>query len=167
MLEKIIDYLKKKGWNFTHGKDGNILFFPISGFNAIFNCVLDVTNDNFFFLFITFNGTNCPLDKRLPLSELFTRLNNKLKYGNFEMGIDTGEIKFRTCICFEEMDINEKIIENVILKNIFIHDSSFPSISKFLFGDLTQNEVYNNLFPSTLVEDNHVELIEEKINDNS
>ena len=146
MLEKIIDYLQRKEWTFIHGKYPKALSFNIKGFNASFNCLVDVSDD--FFLCITFNGTICPIDKRLQLSELFTRINSNLKYGNFEMGMDSGEIKFRTCICSEGIEINDTVIENVIMRNINVHDFSFLWISKFLFGEKTSmSEIYNDLFP--------------------
>jgi hypothetical protein len=162
MLEKIIDYLKRKDWTFTYGKVPNVLFFPINGFNATFNCIVDINEDNSSFLFITFNGTTCPQDKRIKLAELLTRLNNNLRYGNFEMGMESGEIKFRTSLNFEAIELNDKIIDNIILKNIYIHDFSFPFLSKFLFGNMTMDEVYNNLYPSPPLENKQeVPLIEE------
>ena len=77
------------------------------------------------------------------------------------MGMETGEIKFRTSLFFETIEINDKIIDNVILKNIYIHDFSFPILSKFLFGDMTMDDVYNNLFPSATLENKETKLIEE------
>ncbi len=164
MFEKIIDYLKKKEWTFTLSvKDKNVLYFPVNGFNATFHCAVDITDKNFFFLFITFNGTSCPPDKRLLLAELFNRINFRIKYGNFEVGMETGEIKFRTCIVYEGMEINDTIIDNVILKNIFIHDFAFPFISKFLFGDMTMSEVTDNMVAPPEVENNEPKIIENNI----
>ena len=164
MIEKITNYLKKKEWTFTlSDKDKNVLYFPVNGFNATFHCAVDITEKNSFFLFITFSGTSCPTDKRLILAELFNRINFRIRYGNFEVGMETGEIKFRTCICYEGMEINDIIIDNVILKNIFIHDYAFPLISKFLFGDMTMAEVTDNMVAPTEIENNEPEVIESKI----
>ena len=148
MLEKIIDYLKRRDWSFTPSKISGVLFFPVKGDNGTFNCAVDVSNGDFFFLFITFNGTNCPPEDRQRFSELLNRINFNLKFGNFELGMESGEIKFRTSLCYEEMEINDKIIENIIIRNIHIHDSAFPYFNKFLFGSIPMEEVYAHLFPS-------------------
>jgi hypothetical protein len=159
MLEKITNYLKKKEWSFTPGKEAGVLYFPIKGFNATFHCAVDVTPSYLYFLFITFNGTSCPHEKRLLMAELFNRINFRLKYGNFEVGMETGEIKFRTCICYESMEINDTIIENVILKNIFMHDFSFPFISKFIYGDMQMAEACDSIIAPPISEEKESKLI--------
>jgi len=148
MLEKIIDYLKKREWSYTLSKISGVLFFPVKGVNGTFNCAVEVSNNDFFFLFISFNGTNCPPEHRQRFSELLNRINFNLKFGNFELGMESGEIKFRTSLYYEEMEINDKIIENIIIRNIHIHDFAFPYFSKFLFGSIPMEEVYARIFPS-------------------
>lgn len=160
MLERIIDYLQRKNWTYTSGKVNGILFLPINGVNGIFNCVVDVTEDNSLFLFISFNGTTCPMDSRLRFAELLNRINFNLKFGNFEVGMESGEIKFRTSLFYEEMEINDKIIDSIILKNLHIHDSVFPYFNKFLFGSLSMDEIYNNIFPSTPIENKETKKID-------
>ena len=145
---------------FNEGKILGVLFFPVTGFKATFNCVVDVTEDNSLVVFITYNGTICPQEKRSQLAELMTRLNSKIKYGNFEMNMESGDIKFRTSIYYEEMAINDKIIENIILKNIYTHDFSHPFLSGFLFGNMNMDEVYMALFPADIIEDSKTKLIE-------
>lgn len=148
MLEKIIDYLKKREWSYTLSKISDVLLFPVKGVNGTFNCAVEVSNNDFFFLFVSFNGTNCPPEHRQRFSELINRINFNLKFGNFELGMESGEIKFRTSLCYEEMEINDKIIDNIIIRNIQIHDFAFPYFNKFLFGSIPMEEVYARLFPS-------------------
>lgn len=150
MLEKLTEYLKRKGWVFTQGKLPNLLILAINGFNSTLNCVIDADEEDSMLLFISFNGTICPEDKRLQLAELLTRINYNLRYGNFEMGIDNGQIKFRTSLYTEDIELTDKIIDNIIIKNIYTHDFSFPFLSRFLFGQMTMDEVYDNLYPKQL-----------------
>lgn len=149
MLEKVTDFLKKRDWSYTPSKVSGVLFFPVYGVNGIFNCIVDVSDSDNFFLFVTFNGTTCPSDDRVRFAELLNRINFNLKFGNFELGMESGEIKFRTSLCYEEMEVNEKIIENIINRNIHIHDFAFPYFNQFLFGSTSMTEVYNILFPSS------------------
>lgn len=161
MLEKIIDYLQRRDWSYTPSKISGVLFFPVNGVNGIFNCAVEVSKSDSFFLFITFSGTNCPPEDRQRFSELLNRINFNLKFGNFELGMESGEIKFRTSLCYEEIEINDKIIENIIIRNIHMHDFTFPYFNKFLFGSTSMDEVYAHLFPSVKSKE-----IEDKKNSN-
>src|SRR5260221_14345955 len=118
MITKVTEFLKSQGWTFSVGKRPDLLLFSLSGVNGIYHCVVDDKEDVSRLLFISFMGTTCPKEKRTEMSELLTMINSNLGYGNFEMNINTGDIKFRTGIIYEDLEITEKAISNIILKNI-------------------------------------------------
>ena len=152
MLEKVTEYLESRNWVYT--QKNNIFTISLEGINGIFHCVLRPREDISFLSFVSFFGTNCPFDKRNEVAALLTHLNSNLLYGNFEMNLENGEIKFRTGLYYEGMELNNTIIENIIIRNIYSMDVSSIQISKFIFGNESITEVYNTLYPSSpLVED--------------
>jgi hypothetical protein len=153
MVEKVIEYLDGKQWVYT--KKDSILTFALSGLNGVYHCVIRVREEVSFISFITYLGTNCPANKRPELAQLLTHINSNLLYGNFEMNLFDGEVKFRTGLYYEGVELNNTLIDNLIMKNIYAMDVSSYQFSKFMFGNVTIPEVYDALYPSTA-------LIEEK-----
>lgn len=152
MVEKVTEYLESKNWVYT--QKNNIITLPLGGSNGIFHTVLRVREDISFLSFVSFFGSNCPFDKRKEVAVLLTHLNSNLLYGNFEMNLDDGDIKFRTGLYYEGMELNNEIMENLIIRNISSMDVSSIQISKFIFGNESIIEVYNALYPpSQLLED--------------
>ncbi len=146
MIAKVTEFLTNQGWAFSVGKRPELLLLSLSGQNGIYHCVIDDREDASRLLFISFMGTTCPKEKRTEMSELLTMINSNLGFGNFEMN-NSGEIKFRTGIMYESLEITDKAISNIIFKNIDIMDFSHPFLLKFMFGTITIPEVYNSLYP--------------------
>ena len=146
MLVKITDYLKKKQWAYTNGGKEESLFFSVTGTNGIYHCLVDFSESSLLFAFITYMGTNCPIEKRMEMAALLNTINSTLLYGNFEMN-SAGDIKYRTSLYYDDTELTEKVIDNIIIKNIYNLDFTAPYLSKFMFGNLTIEDVYNSIFP--------------------
>ena len=153
MITNLTDFLKKQEWVYSPGNREGIFLFSLSGYNGIYHCLADILEDVQRFLFISFMGTRCPSEKRKEMAELLTIINSNLSYGNFEMNFPTGDIKFRTGILYEGIEVTEKVIANTIFQNINSLDVSSPLLSKFMFGDISIPEVYEGLYnPKSLPE---------------
>lgn len=150
MIEKIIDYLKVQRWVYNKSESNSNLSFPLTGVNGLFHCWVIIEETQSLFTFITYLGTNCPSDRKVETVKLLNRVNANLLYGNFEMNIN-GEIKYRTSICYEDIIVTTKVIENIILRNIYNIDLAAPFLSRFMFGSITEDEVYTNFFPPQIV----------------
>lgn len=139
MLINIIkDFLKSQQWQFTQVKDKNILLFGIGGKNGNFQCVVDLgEEEEERFSFFSVCGPYTPAEKRHGMLELLNALNYRLFFGNFEMDMEDGEIRFRTSIPFKNIDLNPKYIEELMMTNIFAMDQSLESIVGLMFGDMS------------------------------
>lgn len=133
----IKDFLKKQDWQFTQVEGKNILLFGISGKNGNFQCIADLIEEENKFIFFSVCGANTPTNKRKETIELLNVLNYKLFFGNFEMEIQDGEIRFRTSLLFNHIELNVDIIEEIVMSNIITMDKSLPSIMGLLFGEIT------------------------------
>jgi len=152
MLSKIKDFLSSRNWIFADGKNTGVITFALGGNNGSYQCVVDVREDFDTFLFVTFNGNGCPNEKIPMMLDLINRLNIYLSYGNFEIDIQSRQIKFRTSIILKGFELNDEIIAEVIDRNIWLMDFTSPHFMKLMYGNTGSLEIYNELIPSSTQE---------------
>jgi len=133
---------------YTIGKKPTYLTFPLNAQNGIYHCFAEDREELKTFLFLSFLGTSCPFQKRDEMCRMLTMINSNLLYGNFEMELDNGNIKFRTGIAYQDIEITKEAIANMIAKNIDTIDISHPQLVKFMYGEMTMVDVYNSLYPA-------------------
>ncbi len=134
------DFLKSQDWQFTQIQDKNVIFFGISGKNGNFQCYANLRENKKKFIFFSICGANTPLEKRLSMLELLNSFNYKLFFGNFEMDLEDGEIRFKTSVSYSNLDLNQHFIKELIMTNINIMDKSLAAIMKLMFGDISVEE---------------------------
>ncbi len=136
-INVVKDFLKSQEWQFTQVKRKNVFLFGISGKNGNFQCIADLIEEENKFIFFSVCGANTPANKRQEIFELLNILNYELFFGNFEMGIQDGEIRFRTSISLKNIQLNQQLVEELIMSNIISMDNSLPSIMGIMFGEIS------------------------------
>lgn len=154
MIANLIDFFKKQDWIYSTSRTPDIFTLSLSGYDGTYYCITEIDEEQRRFVFISFIGLRCPIAKMKDMAELLNRINSNLSYGNFEMN-PTGDIKFRTGTFFEDTELTEKAINNVIFRNINTIDASIQLLSKFMVGDISTKDVYEGLYhPKSLLESN-------------
>ncbi len=133
----IKDFLKSQEWQFTQVEGKNVLLFGICGKNGNFQCIVDLIEEENRLIFFSVCGANTPESKRRDMLQLLNDINYKLFFGNFEMDLQVGEIRFRRSISFNHFELNQNFIEELILSNIETMDKSLPSIVGLMFGEIS------------------------------
>ncbi len=94
------------------------------------------------------------------LMELITRINYGLILGNFEMDLRDGEIRYKTSIDLESIDISPVMIRNLVFGNFFSVDLYFYAIQAAIHGEQSIDQlVYEAEHPQTDV----FELVDEAV----
>ena len=146
MLQKVIEYLNKRGWSYSRADDDGSIFISLTHDNGTYHCIIYAKDDANIFAFVSFLGTRCPPDKMESILRLINSANNALLYGNFEIN-QNGDIKHRTSFYLEHTVITDDIIEGVMMRNIYNLDFANPIFSRMMFGDMKNDEAMNLLFP--------------------
>lgn len=133
----IKEFLKNQEWQFTQVEGKNVLLFGIGGKNGNFQCIADLIVEDNRLIFFSVCGANTPESKRQDMLQLLNDLNYKLFFGNFEMDLQGGEVRFRTSISFKHFILNQDFIEELIMSNIVTMDKSLPSIVGLMFGEIS------------------------------
>ena len=143
MFDKLIAYLQKREWKYIENEDQSMISFNLSGTNGVFQCSAYDQRDKNRFIFFTYCISTCPEDIRIRMAELLMRLNNTIFFGNFELNFETGQIKFKTSIFYENLELTETAIDSLIIGNVFMMDDCTPAIMKLIYGNLSPLEAFN------------------------
>lgn len=159
MLQKVIEYLKKRGWSYSSKSDDS-LFVSLTHDNGTYHCIIYVKEKTKIFAVVSFLGTHCPPEKLDYILKLLNLANNNLLLGSFEIN-EAGDIKYRTGINLEYIELTDDIIEDLIMRNIYNIDIANPTFHKVMFGDMTSENAYLEIFPNPKPQFKNIEDIEE------
>ncbi|HUB62559.1 MAG TPA: YbjN domain-containing protein [Puia sp.] len=142
MFEKIIAYLKGKGWSYTENKERGLINFSLSGDNGIFQCIAQVEEERRRLGFYSYCIATCPSDAILKMAELLMRLNTTVFFGNFELNFETGVIVYKTSLYGEDIELTPAVLDNVIISNVYVMDNYTPILLRLIYSNLSPVEAF-------------------------
>jgi hypothetical protein len=126
-IREAITYLQARNWDLTVADDGETLFTTYVGTEGEYGCRLDL----FFGAILCFQST-APLlvqsHRRSEATEFFTRVNWILIRGDFEMDLESGEVRFRTTIDFKDSLISTEMLAALIYGNVATMNRYYPGL---------------------------------------
>jgi hypothetical protein len=57
--------------------------------------------------------------------------------GNFEMDYSDGEIRYKTSVDIEDVDLSEPLLRHMIYANVLTMDKYFPGLMRVLYGGIS------------------------------
>lgn len=75
------------------------------------------------------------------VSEYLHRANYGMNNGNFEFDFDDGEIRFKTYVSFDGLDLSGSVIEDSILVPIFMFDKYGKNLLRLMLGEGSAKEL--------------------------
>jgi len=75
-----------------------------------------------------------PDSNRVNVAELLTRINYDLIVGNFELGLDDGEVLFKTTLDLADGQLTQAMFERMYMLNGQIMNQYFPQILSVGYG---------------------------------
>ena len=87
-------------------------------------------------IFLSILPSLVPAERRAAVGEFINRINFGLVVGNFEIDMDGGEVRFRTSMDHDDVEVSLEMIRNLLYANVYMTDAHVPVINKVAFGDL-------------------------------
>ena len=138
MYQAVKRYLESKKWKFQEIEGKTIIHFGVNANNGKIDCVVDVREEKNQLIFLSYSTVQAFKNKTNNIAEFISRVNYGLVIGDFELNYDTGKIRFKTSMFYDDLfDISEKLIENIIITNLFMMDTYLPGIMSVLYGSLS------------------------------
>jgi hypothetical protein len=145
-FKKILTYFEKQNWNYNIPKQGNnIATLGIATEKGKFHCIVDVNEEEKKIIFFSIYPVNVPVNSRVSMAEIMIRVNYTLFFGGYEMDFSDGEIRFKTSLIYEDIELTEKVLENIIKSNIVTLDAYFELFNSFISGQANLAEVISQI----------------------
>lgn len=88
---------------------------------------------------------NAPPAKRPAIAEFITRANYGLPNGNFEMDFEDGEIRFKTSMDTEDIELTDAMVRNLVYANVLAMDQYLPGIMNVIYSDMSPDAAINRI----------------------
>jgi hypothetical protein len=136
-FEEIVNFFEEDGWPFVQIEGEPLLQMVFQGENGKWTCYATARDDQEQFVFYSVCPVNTPDSKRLAVAEFLTRANSGMIIGNFEMGFEDGEIRYKTSIDVEDDSLSCALIKRLVYANVMMMDAYLPGIMSVIYGDVT------------------------------
>jgi hypothetical protein len=142
LFEHVASYLDANDWRYSSDAERHYYSMSCRIKEATIRVVIDVFETEEWRRIMTFSiyPIFVPENRRLSVLEALNRINHSLVYGNFEMDMADGEIRFRTTV-ESEADIQESMIERVLNGNLSLSDKHFGALMAVTFGSVESEGV--------------------------
>jgi len=136
----LYEVLSQNGWEFDFDDKNKIIKLKIQGINTNFHALLLVDEEQESLLCNTHINQKIPYSKRLEVCDFMSRSNYELVNGNFEMNLDSGEIRYRTFLDLADAEPSQDQILNIVWNGVLGFDTYYPGLMKLIYGDINAEE---------------------------
>ena len=127
MLFIIEKYLQRIGVEYNLRNQNKAIDFEVEAPEGKWSCLMLLygkTGIGFYSVLPTI----VPASQRAEMAMYLMWLNNERVFGNFELDLETGEIRFKTYIDCESSPLNERILDRTMLINVATMQKYMPKI---------------------------------------
>ncbi len=130
MLDLAINFFQEKGWDFTQLKLGesDLLKLEFQGTKYQWDCYVQTNEQYDECSFYSVCPEKITEEKRADVNEFLTRANYGIPVGNFEMNLDTGEVRCKTSIDVEGNMLNFSLLNRLVEVNICLMERYLEGI---------------------------------------
>ncbi len=137
MFQNILFYFDNQGWKYQVPEPTKT--FALLGVvtpKGQYPCMAEIQEDLYRFVFFSICPVPVPTSKRKAMAELITRINHHLFLGNFELDFEDGEVRFKTSIVYESVELTVTMIDHIIKSNLMAMNKNIEMIASFALGRL-------------------------------
>lgn len=127
-IQKFLDHKK---WLYKEEKD--VFLFGIEIDNFGFQCSFLGMEDEKILIFYSHYPTRIKKKNLKSMAWLITQLNANISVGNFDLDIETGDLRYKTSIDVEGADYIFPLIENLVNANLSIFMQHYLPIKERIF----------------------------------
>ena len=137
LFERVASYLDANDWRYSSDAERHYYSMSCRIKEATVRVVIDVFETEEWRRIMTFSiyPIFVPENRRSTVLEAMNRINHSLVYGNFEMDMADGEIRFRTTVESDNV-LQESMIERVLNGNLSLSDRHFGALMAVVFGSV-------------------------------
>jgi hypothetical protein len=139
-FDTVREFLEGDDWHPHRLGEKYIYHVQFSGRNAQQNGYAIIRTDLEQFLFYAVAPVKAPEEVRNAVAEFITRANYGLRIGNFEMDYSDGEIRYKSSLDFEGVELTTALIRMTIYPAVQTMDRYMPGLMRVIYGGRTPVE---------------------------
>jgi hypothetical protein len=139
-FEAVGKFMEDDGWHPQTLDENYVYRAYFVGHNGEVTCFAQVRVDLEQFIFYVVMPVRAPAQVRLAVAEYLTRANYGLRIGNFEMDFDDGEVRYKSSLDFEGVELTSGLIRNTIYPAVQTMDRYLPGVLSVVFGGKSAEE---------------------------
>lgn len=133
-FQAVGEFMQEDGWHPQVLDDNFVYRSYFVGHNGEVTCFAQVRADLEQFIFYVVMPVRVPAEMRPSVAEYITRANYGLRIGNFEMDFDDGEVRYKSSIDFEGVELSPGLIRNTIYPAVQTMDRYLPGLLSVVYG---------------------------------
>ncbi len=79
------------------------------------------------------------------MTEFINRANFGMIIGNFELDLGDGEVRYKTSVDLEGVDIQANMLRNLLYANVLTMDKYFTGLMRVTYGGITAEEAIREI----------------------
>ena len=145
LFETLKSFFFNDEWFYVEVDERPLLRLNHWGENGRFSCQAEVNETQQIFYFYSYFPVNVPPAKQAAVAELITRANYGMRVGNFELDYEDGEVRFKTSIDVENVELTHALVSNHVYANVWTMDRYLPALFAVIYGSASPLDAANQI----------------------
>lgn len=137
IMDAVAQFLAEDDWPYTLMENRPVYKTGFEGKNGQFTCYAQERGEQQQFVFYSVFPVRVPDNKMNELAEFITRANYGMIIGNFELDYGDGEIRYKTSVDVEDVELVEPLVRHLIYANVLTMDKYFPGLMRVLYAGIS------------------------------
>lgn len=148
LQEAVLGWFEDDGWTLTPSEDGHTWITTVEGDHGRWMTLIQVFEDRSVFAFYSLLPVSPPGSRIPAVVEYATRANAGLVTGNFEVDVDSGEVRYKTAIDLSDVPdaalgdgtVVRALVSDLTYTNAATADRYLPGLLQVVGGSATPAE---------------------------
>lgn len=136
ILNVVEQFLRADDWPYSQVEGRTVLKTGFEGKNGQFTCYAQEREEQEQFVFYSIYPVRAPDNKLAQVAEFITRANYGMIIGNFELDYADGEIRYKTSVDVEGVELSEPLVRHMVYANVLTMDKYFPGLMRVLYAGI-------------------------------
>ena len=137
LMDVVIHFLEDEEWHYQVLEPGAVARAGVRSERGTWICYLRADEARRQVICHFVMGLNIPLENRASVLEYLNRANFSQPLGNFEMDLDSGEIRFKTGVELPEGPLTSGVVRALALAGLRATERYFPGVLKIVHSGLS------------------------------
>ena len=145
IFDATAEFLQNDNWPVTVVEDRLILRTGFNGDHGEFSCYAQAREEQEQFAFYSIFPVKINQKDHYTVMQFITLANFGMIIGNFELDLSDGEVRYKTSVDLEGVDIQAGMLRNLVYANVLTMDKYFTGLMRVIYGGIMPEDAINEI----------------------